>query len=225
MMSNVVLLIMSAWTFVCALFGLLYGFVRIFNKKSALYIRMIVCGVGCQMLSRLFGLIYILTQNERLPVFNVGLLGIAGSFLFFLSANFGQMDALVDDGSRELRTTRLYSLIVPTILLSIYFFFCLITKDTSAKIVLGILTILILPCSYYNFKHTIIYDVEGGIISQVRMYNILAVCYALLSILEFIFERTNLMVPYIFIMFAEGGVTAGLIPVLKKGADKWTRTV
>lgn len=92
---------MSVWMFVCALIGVLYGALSFFTGKSALYLKMIACGVGCQMFSRLFNLVYIVTQGKLPDGFHVGMLGLVGSFLFFLLANYGQMDALVDGISVE----------------------------------------------------------------------------------------------------------------------------
>ena len=64
---------------VAACISFVYGLYRFFRAKSPLYVRMIVLGVGCAMLS------------------------VIGCFLFFFSANFGQMASIVDDGSPKFR--------------------------------------------------------------------------------------------------------------------------
>ena len=74
---------------------------------------MIVLGVGCAMLGRLFATLLYLVNGELFDGFNVGMLGIIGSFLFFFSANFGQMDSIVDDGSPKFRKTRIIALAAP----------------------------------------------------------------------------------------------------------------
>ena len=83
--------------------GFVYGLFRFFRKDSAssdsgTYLRMIVFGLGCAMLGRLYGTLMLLVKGEYYPGFDVGMLGIIGSFLFFFSANFGQVDSVVDDG-------------------------------------------------------------------------------------------------------------------------------
>ena len=74
---------------------------------------MIVFGLGCAMIGRLYGTLMILVNGEYYPGFNVGMLGIIGSFLFFFSANFGQVDSVVDDGSSKYIKARLIALAAP----------------------------------------------------------------------------------------------------------------
>lgn len=219
-------LIMNLWIFVCSLFGTIYGIRSFFSPKKALYLKMITFGVGCQMFSRLFYVIFHFTQGELWMGFNVGMLGIMGSFLFFLCANYGQMDGLVDDGSKAFRKTRLLSLIVPTLILIMYIIFFLLTKDISisARISVGILTLIMMPCSYFNFKHFIIYDVAFGIIRPLRKYNILAVVYAFLTMLEFYGIYLNITPLYIASCVGIGAVSAAILPVLKGGAGKWKKS-
>lgn len=96
---------------------------------------------------------------------------IIGSFLFFLSANYGQMDALVDDGSKAFRKTRLRAILAPAILLLLYVLFFIGAKDMEIRICVGMVSAFLIPCAYYNFKHIIIYDVDMGIIRQVKSYD------------------------------------------------------
>ena len=75
----------------CAMFGFVYGLVKFFREPSALYSRMIVFGIGCTMLGRLFETLQVVVAGEIREGFHVGVLGTLGSFLFFLTANYGQM--------------------------------------------------------------------------------------------------------------------------------------
>ena len=47
-----------------AMFGFVYGVVKFFREPSALYSRMIVFGVGCMMLGRLFETLQLVTAGE-----------------------------------------------------------------------------------------------------------------------------------------------------------------
>ena len=217
-------LIMNVWIFACSLFGMIYGIRKFFAPKKALYLKMITFGVGCQMFSRLFYVIFHFSQGELWKGFNVGMLGIMGGFMFFLCANYGQMDGLVDDGSKEFRKTRLLSLIVPVLILILYIIFFMLTNDISARISMGILTLILMPCSYFNFKHFIIYDVAFGIIRPLRKYNILAVVYAFLTMLEFYGSYLNITPLYIFSCVGIGAIAAAILPVLKGGARKWKKS-
>ena len=98
--------------------GFIYGLFRFFRKDSEAnasltYLRMIVFGIRCAMLGRLYGTLMLLVKGEYYPGFNVGMLGIIGSFLFFFSANFGQLDSVVDDGSSKFIKARIIALAAP----------------------------------------------------------------------------------------------------------------
>lgn len=93
--------------------GFVYGLFRFFRNKSELYIKMIVLGIGCAMLGRLFATLPYLVKGQLFAGFNVGMLGIIGSFLFFFSANFGQMDSIVDNGSGRSIKARIIALAAP----------------------------------------------------------------------------------------------------------------
>ena len=213
------------WMFVCALLGTLYGMVNFFPGKSALYLKMVTCGVGCQMFSRLFLVIYMLTQGSMPEGFHIGFLGMAGSFLFFLSANYGQMDTLVDDGSAAFRKTRLAALFAPLALSGMYVLFFLEAKDMGSRISVGFLSLFLIPCAYYHFKHIIIYDVELGFIRQFKAYNILALFYAFFVMLEYITGSIKIIWLYAASCAGTGLVSLALVPVLKRGYEKWIREV
>ena len=78
-------LILSSAVTVCAGIGFSYGIFRFFREKSALYIRMIVFSVGCAMFGRLFESLQLIANGYISGGFHVGVLGIAGSFLFLFS--------------------------------------------------------------------------------------------------------------------------------------------
>ena len=220
-MGNIVLMI-NGWILPCALIGMIYGIYHFFRPHKALYLQLITCGVGCLMFARLFYVIYMLTQGELNHGFHIGMLGIMGSFMFFLSANYGQMDGLVDDRTKTFRATRIKALFVPVLLACLYAVFYLKIETNEIRAAVGLLMLFILPCSYYNFKHVIIYDVDLGIISQLRKYNILAVVYAFLSVLELMGQYMEIRPLYIASGIGVGIICAVIIPVVKGGADKWT---
>ena len=72
--------------FICMAVSFTYGVVRFFKKGKALYLQMIVGGLGCMMLGRAFQFITLLTRGMLPKGFHIGTLGIVGGFLFFLSA-------------------------------------------------------------------------------------------------------------------------------------------
>lgn len=62
---------------------------------------MIVPSVGCIFFGRLYQVVRLLTGGDIANEFQLGILGVIGSLMFFFSANFGAMDSLADDGSKE----------------------------------------------------------------------------------------------------------------------------
>ena len=215
-------LAMNLLIFICSLYGTIYGLSKFFRKKKALYLKLVTCGVMSVMFSRLCQVIVLTTQGNLNSGFHIGLLGITGSFMFFFSANFGQMDGLVDDKTKAFRKTRIISLIAPLSVLIIYLLFFMKVHNTELRIVWGIVTFFIMQCAYYSFKHIIIYDVDFGIIKSLRKYNALVLAYAFLSMLEAVGLYIDIKPLYVASCVSIGIVAVTLLPVLKGGAQKWT---
>ena len=207
----------------CALFSFHLGLRLYFNKKAPLYVLMIVFGIGCAMLGRMFETLMLLTRHEIQSGFHVGLLGILGSFMFFMAANYGTMNMLVDDGSKELRKYRLISLAAPAVILAIYLFYLSRVGFGADAIVSGVLTLVIMQASYFHLKHLIIPDVEDGIIRHIRHYNLVALIYALLCMIEIVTNAVNIPDVFRYVLdVAFCVVYATFIPVLYKGVKQWT---
>ena len=90
-------------------------------------------------------------------------------------------------------------------------------------IVNGIISLVICQTTYFQLKHLIIPDVEGGIIRSIRGYNLMALIYAVLCMAEMIVSA----IP------GGRGLLAGVwsamclvlllfIPVPERGIEKWT---
>ena len=214
-------LIMNIWIFVCALFGMVYGFRNFFRPRKALYLKIITCGVASLMFAILFQVIFLVTQGSLNEGFHIGYLGVTGSFMFFFTANFGQIDGLVDDKSKTFRGTRIKALAAPLVFNALYMIFFFLVESPALRIAVGWVTAFIIPCSYYNFKHVIIYDVELGLISQLRKYNMLVLAYAVLTMLAYIGQYGKILPLYIVSCIGIGVVAALMLPVLKRGVDKW----
>lgn len=214
-------LLINLWIFLCSLGGSIYGFYRFFRPRKALYLKIITGGVSCLMLSSLFLVVYLFTQGELQQDFHVGMIGLMASFLFLFSANFGQMDGLADDRTDAYKKTRLISFLAPLMIFGFYTVFCLVVNALALRVSVGLVTIFILPASYYHFKHIIIYDVKLGIVRQLRLYNVLGLLYAVCTMLQFIGLYADIRPLYIASGIAVGVVAALILPVLKRGVDKW----
>ena len=207
----------------CALVGFNYGLARFFKERKALYTRMIVFGIGSAMLGRLFETLSLFAFGEMPSGFHIGVLGIVSSFLFFYTANFGQMDSLVDDGSAKFRKYRVIGMIAPVIILILYILYLRNSEFGAGAIVRAVEAIVIGLAAYYHLKHLVIKDVDYGIIRSIRGYNLLALIYAVLCMLEMILTAS----PYSIIWTVIVDVLICVIllifiPVLEKGVKKWT---
>ena len=215
-------LAMNLWILLCSLVGSIYGVYYFFRKGKALYLQMITASVICLLFARLFQVVHIVAERDLSTNFYIGLLGTAGSFMFLFSANYGQMDSLVDDKSARFRKTRIISTISSIAITLLYVLFYMTAEGENVKYAVGITTIFMAMSVYYNFKHIIIYDVELGIVKQIKKYNIVAVVYTFLTMFSFIGEYCNVPILYIISCIGIGVCAAAIIPVLKGGVDKWT---
>lgn len=208
---------------VCAGIGFGYGLYRFFRGKSALYVQMIVFGVGCAMLGRLFTTLLYLVNVDFNEGFNVGMLGIIGSFLFFFSANFGQMDSIVDDGSPKFRKTRIIALAAPVTVAALWCVIAAIYGINALSIWVGIEMLSLALASYFHLKHLIIEDVSYGLIRSIRSYNLLSLVYAFLCIMEVFVDVLELPPAFpVIVCVLECAVLLAFIPVLERGVKKWT---
>ena len=174
------------------------------------------------MLGRAFQFITLLTRGTLPTGFHVGCLGIAGSFVFFLSANYGQMDKLLDDGAKENRKYRLLGFLTPLLIAGIYGLVFLFDISLESIIVYGVMTAIIMFASYFNLKHFIFPDVEFGIIRSIRGYNLIALLLGVLSVGEIILLLWNKTLPLLILYVAISVVSLAIVPILEKGVKKWT---
>ena len=208
---------------ICAATGFIYGLVRFFRKKTALYLRMIVFGVGCSMLGRLFETLQLFVNGQLTSGFHVGMLGIVGSFLFFFTANYGQMDSIVDDGSKQFRKYRLIGMIAPLGVIALYVVLLVVKGISESTVVLGVQSAVIALASYYHLKHLTIQDVDYGLIRSIRSYNLIALIYACLCMAEMLVENIAFPTACTAIVLALQCVAMlVIVPVLERGVKKWT---
>ena len=219
---NYFLLFSNLAMFICMAVSFTYGVVRFFKKGKALYLQMIVGGLGCMMLGRVFQFVTLLTRGMLPEGFHIGTLGIVGGFVFFLSANYGQMDKLLDDGAKENRKYRLLGLLAPLLMAAIYGLVFLFNIELESMIVYGVMTAIIMFASYFNLKHFIFPDIEFGIIRSIRGYNLIALLLGVLSVGEITLLLWNKMVPLLILYIAICMVSIAVVPVLEKGVKKWT---
>ena len=215
-------LIMNSWVLICSLIGLIYGARRFFKPKKPIFLQLVTCAVACMMYARLFHVLFVLVQGGLNLGFDIGMLGIAGSLMFIMSANYGQMDSLVDDGTRKFLLTRIIALIAPVIVIGFFVLIFITIEYIEVRVSVAVVTFFMIPCAYYSLKHLIIYDVNLGLIRPLRPYNLLGILYAITIMME-LFSMYNGVVPmYLVSMFIQGLITIAMVPVARKGVMRWT---
>lgn len=208
---------------ICAFIGFIYGMIKFFKPRKAVYAQMITLAVGCVAFGRLYQVVRLLTGGDMTSGFQLGVFGVIGSLLFLFSANFGAMDSLADDRSREFIKYRLISLAAPVSALVLYIIFVWFTDlPRSVKIASALVTVFVMQASYFHLKHLIFPDVDLGIIKCLRRYNLLALIYTFLCMAEMVViglgNETGILIVGVLI----GSVMIGVIISAERGIKKWT---
>ena len=176
--------------------------------------------LGCRFLQ---GLLEMLLVREGADLNSFTLVGIGkiAQFLFLICANFGAIDSLADDGTREFLKYRIIAAIVPLGILVYGVFAMRNVVDSTAENVLFLVGMIIpLIALYYHIKHLIIKDVEDGIIGNIRLYNLIGIVNCGCFIASWMTQIGTLSWIIAMILFIVVNIT--MLPALVHGAKKWT---
>ena len=208
---------------ICAFIGFIYGMIKFFKPRKAVYAQMIALAVGCVAFGRLYQVVRLLTGGDMFNGFQLGVFGVIGSLLFLFSANFGAMDSLADDKSGEFIKYRLISLVAPAAALVLYILFVWFTDlPRSVKIASALVTVFVMQASYFHLKHLIFPDVDLGIIKCLKLYNLLALIYTFLCMAEMVVIGLNNERGILIVGVLVGAVLIGVIISAERGIKKWT---
>ncbi|MBR6228941.1 MAG: hypothetical protein IKQ97_04320 [Eubacterium sp.] len=212
------LIILSA-----SLLGFLYGAITILIRKNPLYLKMVVLALACMMISRGYILLQHLVKGAEPEVFHVGMLGLLGCFLFLFSANFGMIDGLADDGSREYMKYRVISWLAPLAIIVPFIVCNDFSAPDSRLISYSVVMFFIALASRYHFKHLIFPDVDYGVVRAIRGYNAVALLLCCSTTLLIISDLNDWQSLYLGAGIGMSLWCLILIPILKKEATKWTK--
>ena len=208
----------------CAtLFSFIYGINKFFKKGKPLFLQSITMAMGSHALGSAYHVCQTLTTETVIEGFTPAYLGRIGFFLFFLAASYGQMDRIVDDGSKKIRHSRYIALIAPLCAILLYLPNGLM-EDLSIATKIAVLLVWIpaIFSVYYNLKHAIIPDFDFGFIKAIKPYNILAVGLGFAELLcltawDYLYNAQLVITSIIFAVLC---VT--LMIAAQKGAERWT---
>jgi hypothetical protein len=208
----------------CAtLFSFVYGVHNFFKKGKPLFLQSITMAMGCHALGSIYHLCQTLTTETVLEGFTPAYLGRIGFFLFLITASYGQMDRIVDDGSNKFRPARYIALLAPLCAILLYLPSGLMEElPVVTKIAVLLVWLPAMVSVYYNLKHSIIPDFDFGFIKAIKPYNILATCLGFAEMLcltawDFLYSA-----PLVITSFVFAGLCISMMIAAKKGAEKWT---
>jgi hypothetical protein len=205
------------------LFSFIYGINKFFKKGKPLFLQSITMAMGCHALGSIYHVCQMLTNEKVLEGFTPAYLGRIGFFLFFIAASYGQMDRIVDDGSKKMRPSRYIALLAPLAAILLYIPNATMEDlPTPTKVAVLFVWLPAMVSVYYNLKHSIIPDCDFGFVKAIKPYNILATCVGFAELLCLTawnyFYTTQLVI--CSVLFAM--LCMVMMLVAKKGAEKWT---
>ena len=215
----------NLYLLICCGFGLFYGIARInTKKKTPTYLYFSLFAVAGAFLSRVFYVLSIAFYGGLPKVFNIGFIGFAAMFLFFLLANIGQIDWLIDDRIAVSPVYRVIPAVIPSAELAFSIFgFFLDYASVSVRISYLVISVAAGFAGYFHIKHILIPDVDFGFAKAIRGYNLIALFIGLLSLAEIGLSVYGFSSLILYVQIPLGVLLAAVIPVLGQEVQKWTR--
>ena len=169
-------------------FAFVYGAVHVMDRKKPLLYKLYIFSVGCFLLGTVYDtVVYICGGEERMA--GVQLFCTFGAICFILSANYDQIDGLVDPGA-EGKKARILALIAPALVLAsmvaLWFIMPKGGLDKFDIICILLVFVPVLPSSYFNLKHLLLPPDDFNILINTKWCNISALCYYVLLIMYYL---------------------------------------
>lgn len=205
------------------LFSMIYGMKYFFKKGKPLCLQSITMAMASHTLGSIYHLCLTLTNENIVDGFTPAYLGRIGFFLFIITASYGHLDRIVDDGSPKMRPSRCIALIAPVCVILLYIPNAMIEGiSVATKIVYVLVWIPAAISVYFNLKHIIFPDLDFGFIKALKPYNIFII---LLSFSELLCLTAwgyyyPIQMAICSVMF--GVLCVCMIISAKKGVEKWT---
>lgn len=165
-----------------------YGAVKTFRKGIPMYFQLMICATGCFALRELWYVINSLCGNP--DGVNIGFFASMGCFLFLLSANYGQMDSIVDDGTQGKKYGKKAHLApMILILLTLAMF---ISQGVTNPYFVFLEVLIMTPAyigSYFNLKHLLLPVDDFGFLKASRWCNITSLVFIGVFMIYMFFMR------------------------------------
>lgn len=217
------MLLPNVYLFICSVVSFIFGMYILFSKKPPKYFNMILFAIACQLFSRIYYIITFLCYGGLPEIFNIGFIGFGTFFLCILFSNYGLIDLLIDEKHDTITKYDILAAIIPVIEI-LFSVIAVITShvDLSVRLSYVCLSVLAACAGYFNLKHFLIPDTEGGIANALRNFNFICVLVEICMLMEVglhCFSIYALITPMEILL---GILLVAILPVLYKGVFKWT---
>ena len=150
-METICLWIAELVPLLATLFSLIFGLKYFFKKGKPLCLQSITMAMACHALGSVYHICQSLTSEELVEGFTPAYLGRFGFFLFILTASYGHLDRIIDDGSPKMRKARLIALLAPVAALLLYIPNAVLEDvPLDTKLVYAFVWIPAIICVYFN---------------------------------------------------------------------------
>ena len=205
------------------LFSLVYGLKHFFKKGKPLFLQTLTMAMGSHALGSIYHLCQTLTSDELVEGFTPAYLGRIGFFLFILTASYGQMDRIVDDGSPRMKPSRYIALMAPIGAILLYILnYTIEDVPMETKIAYALVWIPAVIAVYFNLKHAIIPNFDFGFIKAIKPYNVFALCLGFSELLCLTAWDYYYSVPLAASAVLFAALCIATMVAAKKGVEKWT---
>ena len=208
---------------VATLASLIYGLRHFFKRGRPLFLQSFTMAMASHALGSIYHLCQTLTGDSLVEGFTPAYLGRIGFFLFILTASYGQLDRIVDDGSAKMRPARLVALVAPLAAVFLYLPNALLEDiPTATKVVYALVWIPAIIGVYFNLKHAIIPDLDFGFIKALKPYNVLVLCLGFSELLCLTAWDYYYPIPLVISTVLFGVLCICSMVTVRKGVEKWT---
>ena len=210
--------------FLASLGTFIYGVKHFFKKGKAYYLQIVTMAFGCYAMGSFYYLCQSITAEAVPEGFTAAYLGRIGFFLFLFTANFGQIDGLLDDRTPAFRKFRYIALLAPAAVALLYVPCALTDMLVSTKISLIFVWLAAMCSSYYNFKHAVISDLGYGFAKAIRPYNICALILIFTELILHILWANSDACGFVIIAAVSAVFSvmcAVTMVALKRGVEAW----
>lgn len=206
-------------SFAISIAAFIYG-VFALKKGGPMCFMLFIFAIGCYALKELWTVVNLLYYGVGQP--NLSILGMFGCFCFLYSADFGQLDSVVDEGGVSSKSARLYANIAPVLIFVIVCIFAvhsIIDMEYSKAIWISISYIPGALAAYYNLKHLLLKDDAMGFLQMTKMCNYMSLAYIFLSSTALLFMENEIIYSLSSVLLAF--ILVALAFSCKKGLKIW----